>query len=205
MAVAPYVLAQFCARSYQEVHWTAGDVAARLDVVDGVPYITARGTIPDDLLNWIRDFDALLVTDEYLGSVHQGFRDGADALFDAIAKSDIGSVRGVHVFEQCPGFVGHSLGGAMAIDLGGWLLTSGRKITSITTFNAPRAGGSVLKSIVGPHVDQWRHAGDVVSVLPDLPGVYQDMSLPVTLGRELLPLAAHAISNFTDEASYVAP
>lgn len=112
------------------IGWLAGDpvgfLAGNNNINAGFVGETAdtivmafRGTLPPDVsmqaaLDWINDFDALLVPDAtgLAGKVHQGFRDSRDLLW-ADMKQEL-TRRSAKIPAKKVYITGHSKGGAMA-------------------------------------------------------------------------------------------
>ena len=224
----PYwALAQLCALSYQEVHWVYEDLGARLDYIEGQSVITFRGSA--NAANWIRDFDVLPEWGRLarafhrlgvkphqwkyhrpkfssLGLVDSGFLHATDQILAVIMNSGLGAKeiagRPLHVFDQTPLLIGHSLGGAEAVLAAARLLEMNYDVEGVVTFNAPHCGGATLRDIVGYLTTELRHGGDVVSLAPRLFGLYGDVAPPLLYGPWLPAVEAHSISNFLNKDLY---
>jgi fermentation-respiration switch protein FrsA (DUF1100 family) len=165
--------------------WAAGDVAATLTG----NVVAFRGTVPDCLADWLRDFDAVPVDDADLGWCHAGFRDGARAVFPAILAGTTGPLV----------LTGHSLGGALAVLTAALLRAAGQPVAELVTFGAPRAGGFRAQQLLdGVAIRQYRNAADPVPDVPWLPGLFTHMRrLTPIIGRGAPdPLDDHAISAY---------
>jgi Lipase (class 3) len=172
-----------------------GDLAALKTIVpiEGRKKIAVwsiRGTELADPRNVIRDLCAFPVWDQRLRAyVAAGFGDGARLLELDIA------------FETEPKLpivlTGHSLGGALALNLGASFAVCGRPPVEIVTWNAPRCGGKrFCKAVAGIPITMYRWTGDEVSIVPGWLGFARN-PVPWTMrGARKPPLEAHAISNF---------
>ncbi len=150
--------------------WRAGDVHA---VCTG-PVIALRGTVPDSMADWCRDFDALPVHDQVLGWCHQGFLDGARAILPAVLDSAQGRLT----------LVGHSLGGALALLLAGLLVGYGVPVVAVVAFGAPCAGGRGLaEPLERTQLRLYRHGADPVPFVPWLPGILEQPAALLHIGQ----------------------
>lgn len=166
-----------------------GDVHVVLSELDGIVLIAPRGTEPDCLEDWLRDFDAIPVDCGPLGVCHQGFSSGAQAAFPSLlAKLPAG---------KPVALTGHSLGGALAIGITGLLVTRGIVPVLCTTFGAPAmgAGGTLARLIEHVPGDRYRCGDDPVPLVPP-PPYEQDRAL-THIGKPLLdPVADHMIDRY---------
>lgn len=175
----------------QEPTWRAGDVHA----VRTGNIIAFRGTMPDNLADWVRDIEAWPSNDPHLGRVHTGFRDGAYATLLPILRDkgrDDAKIT----------FVGHSLGGALAILTAAYFRAMGLWPDALVTFGAPRAGGGGLRDLLRDvPVRQYRNGNDPVPTVPWLPGVYTHLNDPlIAIGHDWAdPIEAHVIDHYIQE------
>jgi hypothetical protein len=119
------------------------------------------------LLDWLNDFDAILVQGNQLpGLVHQGFLEALDALWSDVSRS-IPSGKPIY-------FTGHSKGGALAnLAAARWAAeNAGRTPPFVTTFAAAKPGDAdfqVAYDKLVPHSLRYEYQDDIVPHLP--PGV----------------------------------
>lgn len=114
-----------------------------LSIRDGNDHtlVALRGSTT--LADWFRDLLAVhtLHNDPHLGPLHAGFAFG----MESVASMILSEVNGPVVVA------GHSLGGAEASILGGYMTLAGRPPSQIVTFGQPRPGfaklGEVLKDV----------------------------------------------------------
>lgn len=118
--------------------------------------ITFRGS--DSLTDWIRDFQANMLTDPDLGDVESGFFIGVRDLFPKIQKEIAGTT---HI-----SIVGHSLGAARALQVAGLFVISGL-MPEVITFGSPRPGGAKLKEVLSKiSIRSYRNAFDPITNVP---------------------------------------
>lgn len=132
--------------------------------------ICFRGTVVNNFLNWMTDFQAQLVPMESFGSVHKGFDKALDSVWEEIIKR-IPRDRTVHIW-----LTGHSLGGALAL-LAGARMVNGLKdhrdapVFGIYTFGAPRVGDEKFEeafhnSYLGDRTFIFANYDDMITVAP---------------------------------------
>lgn len=169
----------------------AGDVHVVLSEVDGVIVVSPRGTEPADWRDWVRDFNARPMDGGPLGICHSGFLSGAQAAIpDLLTRLPA---------DKPVALGGHSLGGAIAIDLTALLVVHGITPLLCTTFGAPAVSiGDALSRLIA-HVpgDRFHCGDDPVPFVPPYP-YEQDRAL-TRIGRALLdPIADHMIARYAD-------
>lgn len=115
------------------------------------------------VLDWLRDLQAQMVFDMYLGGVELGFMQG---LREIIGERPGGAVPGVPVYVT-----GHSLGAARALIFVAMETLKGLPIAGVTVFGPPRPGASKLKEILAPvPIRMYRNRRDPVCDVPlDIP------------------------------------
>lgn len=149
--------------SYNSTTTVVGyDVHILITEVDNIKLVAIRGTEPDNLIDWIRDFDVVPVDNHTLGICHQGFLTGAISAFNYLQPL---------LLDKQYALVGHSLGGALAILTGALLAKAGIAPLQLTTFGAPRTTimdmvGSILEPVPG---DRFWNGDDPVPDLPTWP------------------------------------
>ena len=160
--------------------------------INGELLVSHRGTrAPQD---WIRDFmawtteDHILVPHDALGPLHYGIYEAALTII-----SQIESVVGDRPHYQ----VGHSLGAALAILVGGIMTARGKPPVQIFAFEPPRVGTSKLVNIVQPLTQAWRYGDDPVTEVPltTLLFPYEQVTLTRIGAPMQPPTACHAIAN----------
>ncbi len=158
------LLAQLCIESYGDKALgnmdRVKDIVFAVSEIDNSTVVTFRGS--DSLMDWVRDFEAVPVNHKLLGTVHAGFANGIDQVFEQIKKL---SGTNLHL-------VGHSLGGAHARLIGGLFIATGYPLASVTTFGSPKPGYAYLSNMYMQsdvtHMS-YRHANDIVPTMPPLP------------------------------------
>lgn len=191
------LLAELARDVYTRATVQRGDLAALKTVLPGLQprqkiiIWSIRGTRLADARNVIRDLCAFPVYDQRLKAyVAAGFGDGARLLELDIA------------FETEPTALvvlnGHSLGGALALNLGASFAVCGRPPAEIVTWNAPRCGGRrFCRAFAGVRrITMYRWNGDKVSRVPTWLGFTRNPVPSTTCGAEKDWLDAHAIGNF---------
>lgn len=163
----------------------AGDVHVVLSEIEDTTIVAFRGTKPNDIEDWFRDFSAWPHEDKEfpgLGYCHTGFLTGAVAIFPDLKKL----VEGKKFI-----LVGHSLGGALAVATAGLfrigLITPDR----LETFGAPSVGFNDLTKLTSPIPgNRWVDSDDPV---PSLLLYYQDR-IATRIGHPRLnPIHSHLI------------
>jgi pimeloyl-ACP methyl ester carboxylesterase len=191
--------AAFCADAYAEkpagVVYDWRDCRAVLNTqADGTVVVAFRGTVPDDLEDWLRDIDALperVPGLPAMGWCHAGFLAGGIGLL-ALFRDHLAGKRVV--------LVGHSLGGALAIIVAGLLTAADTPPALVVTFEAPRAGGMRLRQLLANVlIRQYRFGNDPITELPDMLWLYCHPAHPLTLigHDEIEPFACHAMLGIT--------
>lgn len=179
-------LCKFAAATYTDTPtWQVGDVAAFR--YDGV--LAFRGTEPENVADWIRDFDAFPVWDSVLGWCHRGFRDGSRAIWPLL---DFNGMQRIVV-------TGHSMGGAFAIQTAARLVASGMHVDAVVTFGAPRCIGSQGARLLAKarRLTLYCHGDDPVPMVPWMRGLFEQPAPLTQIGRATLdPIADHFISGY---------
>ena len=188
-------LAQVVADSYREQPtWEVRNFRAHLSLVDGRNVIAFPGTRLMNLEDWRSDFSALPTHHAGLGWCHAGFLEGALALYPFLDLQTL----------PRPVFVGHSMGGAIALLVAALATLDFCEPRKITTFGAPRAGGATLKSLLsGQNVHLYRNGNDPV---PEVPfhffGFYQHPRSLIEVGHPSRnPIECHMIAAYERELS----
>lgn len=166
----------------------AGDVHVVLSEIDGALVIAFRGTEPDCLEDWLRDFDAIPMDGGPLGTCHRGFLSGAQAaLPELLARLPA---------DKPLALTGHSLGGALAIAMTGLLVARGIVPLVCATFGAPCVGTDTLSRLIASIPGtRYRCGDDPVPLVPPYP--YQQDRALTHIGRPLLdPIADHMIARY---------
>lgn len=164
-----------------------GDVRAVLTEMDGSLVVAVRGTVPTSYANWIRDINAVPSHEHpVLGWCHSGFLNAADDLMPLL---------GPHIAGRRVLLTGHSLGGAVAILIGGLLQAAGTPPAAVVVFEPPRAGMEKLAGLLAT-VDGtiYRFGDDPVPEVPCWP--YKHPWQPVTaIGHSMPdPISCHDIA-----------
>lgn len=184
--MSDFDLCRLAAATYTDTPtWQVGDVAA----FRWGDTLAFRGTEPGSIDDWIRDFDAFPVWDSVLGWCHRGFCDGSRAIWPVL---DFDGMQRVVV-------VGHSMGGAFAIQTAARLIASGMYVDAVVTFGAPRCigvlGGRLLAK--AGRLTLYRHGDDPVPMVPIEPFLLEQPASLTQLGRPTLdPIADHFISGY---------
>jgi hypothetical protein len=158
--------------------------------------VAMPGTHPDDPLDWIRDLRTLPNLFPAVGLCHSGFGSGGTA----VAKRVLAAVKGD---ARLMTVVGHSLGGAMALIVGAWLIAAGYRVR-VVTFGAPRVAfclNLALRRLLGraEQLVEYRRAGDPVPHVPIRP-LFKHVTGGVELGAALAePIANHAIGLYATD------
>lgn len=124
--------------------------------------VAFRGT--DDSEDWVKNFNFVPTKTEW-GYVHGGFNDAIEELWPEV----IATIRTMRDREQPIWFVGHSLGGAMAVLGAAKLKHEGVEPAGVVTFGQPPLGyGSFTEKITsflgGPVIRFVNHVDAVVEV-----------------------------------------
>jgi Lipase (class 3) len=136
-------------------------------------------------------------SDFRLGEIHAGFLAGAARLMPSV-DALLGSGQ---PFALC----GHSLGGALATVVAGFLAVSDRPPSEIVTFGAPRAGKEALAAVLHDiPMRQYRYRADPVPMVPTDPPFMHPRAI-LQLGPAYgLVVSDHAIGNYQRELCHAA-
>lgn len=170
---------------------------------DGAALFAFRGSVtPQD---WVRDFIFEPITDRVhpqLGRCHAGFLTDAESIVDEID---------IKTRSQFFYLTGHSLGGAIALGVGGLLAARGKAALRIATFGAPRFGmAAFVEWMKAIPIGQYRRGNDIVPELPrDVPPEFRflDARDPlIEIGRPQADfLSCHHIDGYVgDVGAYLA-
>lgn len=184
--------AELCQRTYD----TAGlgdHFAVMAGNVDGLYTLCFRGT--KTWREWVADFVAFplfpirTLQDASLGPIHAGFLRGAELLRARVT----GDVAG-RPFALC----GHSLGGALATVLAGFLTAGGKPPVEVVTFGAPRAGTFMLvAALQDVAIRQYVFGSDPVPHVPSNPPFIHARQPLLQMGKPLSSLLSnHHITNY---------
>jgi hypothetical protein len=168
--------------------WARGDVAVTRTDIDEVSVIAWRGTELSDIGDICRDVDCIPVFRDGYGHVHRGFFEGAMSVAEAIVADVAGRPLLV---------TGHSLGGAMALVFGAFLVLRGTPPVSVVTFGAPRLGYSTLANVLRDVPGTEYRRG--IDPIPDLPPwlLAPRVRARVQIGRPSLePFADHRVAGY---------
>lgn len=183
-------LAALAAEAYTAAPtWRAGDVHALYTFRAGESVVAIRGTTADPR-DWLRDLSVMPKRDRALGFCHAGFLDGARALFLKSPLPDRDFSASI--------LTGHSMGGALALLLGGLLAAHGSPPRAIVTFGAPRCGSWTLRRVLRDlPLRLYRNGDDPVPEVPWLPGFYVHPAKLIAIGDAALdPLDDHPIAAY---------
>jgi len=151
--------------------WTHDSVIIGKRTLNGNTVLTLRGS--KLAIDWYRDFKVWPVKDRYLGYCHAGFVEDMWQVFQEIIP---------YLAGKCY-ITGHSLGGARACILAGYLITHGYKIERLSVFGCPRPGFSKLIKLLRENIenlDSYRNCDDEVPEVPQLLGLYKEPLNPPT-------------------------
>jgi predicted lipase len=159
-------LARLCIRAYTEQTWrAAGDVEVLLDTVAQAHCLAFRGTEFDGFspIDLIRDLRFLPWYDGRVGWCHAGFLKGAQAIWPLVEP-----------VAMKPGYpvalTGHSLGGALACIVAGFMCAGGKPPARLVTFGCPKPAYSGLRMLLFRHLNgnqkHYVNDGDPVPRVP---------------------------------------
>jgi len=181
--------------------------AALIGVTATEAIVAFRGTLPPNanspdkrqvLLDWLKDFDALLVPGPNLpGLVHQGFLDQFEPIWnDVLALIPLG----LPLY-----FTGHSKGGALAnLAAARWAtLNPAATAPIVVTFAAAKPGDGAFEAVydtIVPHSLRYEYQDDIVPHLPPGVAFYDVFKAVPTISDTLVNLPS---ARMTGTAGYV--
>ncbi len=114
--------------------WFAKTSTQAFSVVDAdLLYLAFRGTEADNPIDWIADAKFAPILGVYGTSVHSGFREALDEVWDEIAPV-------VAAAGKPAVITGHSLGAALATLAAARLDDAGHRVAALHTYGQPRTG-----------------------------------------------------------------
>ena len=152
--------------------------------------ISVRGTANDP--NVFQDIEVRMVRDKRLGIyLHRGFRDDTRKVH-ADLKPHLRNGYSMQV-------TGHSLGGAIAMVLSGYLMKDGHKVERLVTFGQPKVTNKTGATAFQGNITRVANEEDVVPMLPPSDfhlgpgGAYEHVGPEVVLrtGRKYVYLPSH--------------
>ena len=163
-----------------------------------VQVYSCRGTTRD-ARDWWLDFTSIPQLDFELGWIAQGFGAGTNLIWPLIYRDIDPAIPAI--------FVGHSLGGVMAILLAAKAALRGLRIYHVCTFGAPRGGSRKLRTILRPYaIDQFRYGNDPVPRVPWVPFLYYHQRAWQKIGIPLLdPFSCHHMAGYYAEVKRLNP
>lgn len=167
--------------------YQSGDVQAILRwAAPKEPVIAFKGTSENSIGDWLRDLDAVPMSDPKLGVCHRGFLTGAQQALEWVQEASKG----------CPVvLVGHSLGGALAALTGALMGSLGLPVSQVVTFGCPKVGfQGVRMALTGVRCARYVHGDDVV---PRVPYGFEHHTVDaITLPAGFAPLGNHFIAGY---------
>ena len=186
--MSPYDWCSYASEAY-DVSPDVGkaDSASRaiIRTLDDVTVVAFRGS--DDILSWIHDIDALLITIPKIGNIHLGFW----SAWRVISKEIKALVKDRRVV-----FVGHSLGAALALIAAADCKLAGIDVKSVYAFEPPRISpNNITSAFFGIEINLYRNGLDIVTSLPI---GWQHPSSLISIGKPSWPwvnVKDHFIAN----------
>jgi hypothetical protein len=152
-------------------------------VVMNGPVAAVRGTLPDVLMSWFRDFEVagqMCRNHPRLGVCANGPLAAAEALVGLLPPT-VGTI------------TGHSLGGQIGVLLAGLLAADGRA-TRLVTWDSPKAGGAALAAVLSrAEIRQYKFRASIVTDWPLLLDRHVREPLIPILPWAVNPIEAHSI------------
>lgn len=162
--------AEYCQIAYDQDQYAVGEVEYIVLTHDSGRVIGFRGTENPfqfdsaNILDTIRDLRAIPWYSKELGWCHSGFLKGARKVWERD-----NTLRDLVLGSSDIDVVGHSLGGALALMYGGFMIAAGQPPRSVTTFGSPRTQYGKLKKLYdsAPTIlTQVIHGRDPVTTVP---------------------------------------
>lgn len=179
-------LARACAAAYTATPTIqVGDVAVVLTEAEGALIVAVRGTRINSMEDVLRDLDAVPLSHPVLGDCDAGFLGGAESVWPLLAP---------RIKDRDTIFTGHSMGGSIAIGLGGLAVVAGIVPLALVTFAAARVGGADLKfALRSVPTRQYARNPDRVWTVPFW---FSNLVLLTMLPDADDPITAHEIGGF---------
>lgn len=174
--------------------WQYKDAMAVLARESGLPVVSFPGTHPDNPGDLLTDFlGAVPNLDPELGWGGLGWHDRSRGLLDLMTATGLpdGAV-----------FVGHSLGGALAIAVGARLAARQRPPVWIETYGAPRVGRDRLaRLLVAVPGKRWHRGNDPIPDVP--PAWFHDRALMAVGVAQLPAIGCHSMAGYAADVAVV--
>jgi hypothetical protein len=158
--------AQLCKAIYNPITpqtftrtWQVGGISFGYCAQDGVAAFNFAGSEVGE--DWLRNFTAIKYEHPVLGTLHLGFWEGMQDLFDA--------VQGELVTGNKIVVTGHSLGAAHAQIFSGLCAAAGIEMELVVLFAPPRAGMSTLKNLVQSKIVEKHAYRNLQDPVPEVP------------------------------------
>jgi len=207
MAASHYEIALLAGDAYKRAsHFVPGHPAL-ISPIDREIVVAVPGTHPTQLADWLCDLDARPKPFAQIGFCHKGFGSAAVDLWNIL---DLKLPR----HGQRIVYTGHSLGGAIALDLAGLHAASGRSPCRVITFGAPRVAfrlNHALIALIGQALEaiQYERHGDIVPGVP-WPPFFTHPAKRIKIGEAVRglegvdPLVNHEIARYIADIANLA-